>query len=139
MKKIITLCCLFIGGIGWAQSSTDLVPDQNPNYMTSQQYYMKFKDSLLARQNTTIQQTYKAFDWHEAKMERRETRFQNRQQRRLNRSMFQRNPWYGWNNGWNGGGWNNGWNGGGGWNGGWNRFRFLPNFSYNTGNWWMHF
>jgi hypothetical protein len=136
MKKIITLCCLLIGSIGWAQSSTELVPDQNPNYMTSQQYYVKFKDSLLARQNTTIQQTYKAFDWYEAKMERRETRFQ---QRRLNRSMFQTNPWYGWNNGWNGGGWNNGWNGGGGWNGGWNRFRFLPNISYNRGPWWFHF
>ena len=84
MKQLFTcLLCLFTTVL-FAQ----LAPDQNPNYETSRSRYMAAKDSLLVSQSTTVQNTYKAYDWMQLRQERRDTRFENRQQRRLNRSMY---------------------------------------------------
>jgi len=126
MKVITTLLLLVVAATLQAQTSTELVPDQNPNYLQSQARYTKFRDSLVQYQNTTVQQTYKAFDWYQEKLDRKNTRFDNRQQRRVNRSMYQNylfdaNPWYGL-------GWNN-----------WGRNRFFPNIGYRTGNWQFWF
>ena len=79
----------------------NLAPDQNPNYKASQAKYEAAKDKLLEGMNTTEQKTYKAYDWTEAKQERRQQRRDNRQQRALARIN---NPGYYWNN-WNS--WNN--------------------------------
>lgn len=58
----------------WAQT-TD--PDQNPNYQQSAQKYAQQKEALTAGQSTTQQETYKAYDWREAKAEQQQIR-QNR-------------------------------------------------------------
>jgi ribosome-associated translation inhibitor RaiA len=139
MKPIFTLlfCCTIMLFSTAQQTLTEptLVPDQNPNFMISQAKYLAIRDSLLLTMNTTSQQTYKAFDWYEAKMERRNTRFENRMQRRLNNNRWNNN--WGWNNGWNNNwGWNNGWNNN--WNNGWgwNGLNFVrPRIGFNTGNW----
>jgi hypothetical protein len=139
MKTLYTICSFLFALTASAQqtlSEPTLVPDQNPNYMISQTKYLALRDSLMLTMNTTVQQTYKAFDWHEIKTQRRNTRFENRMQRRLNNSMWRNNDWdNNWNNGWNnrwGNNWNNGFNN--------NRWNFLqPNIGFNSGNWWFWF
>lgn len=64
------------------------VPNQNPNFRISRTRYMAAKDSLLSTQGTTLQNTYKAYDWMQLRQDRKDIRFQNRQQRRLNRSIY---------------------------------------------------
>jgi hypothetical protein len=55
--------------------------------------------------NVTEQNTYKAYDWYEAKMERKQNRISTRQQVRINRSLY---SYDNWNNGWNNNySWNN--------------------------------
>lgn len=93
MKKLFfCLLCLTVTASVFAQT----VPDQNPNFEASRTKYMAAKDSLLSTQSTTVQNTYKAYDWMQLRQERRDTRFQNRQQRRLNRSMY--DGFYGYDN-----------------------------------------
>jgi hypothetical protein len=90
MKKIFFyLLTLFFTASVFAQQ----VPDQNPNYELSRSKYMAAKDSLLGTQSTTVQNTYKAYDWMQLRQERKDIRFQNRQQRRLNRSLGYNNYW----------------------------------------------
>lgn len=55
--------------------------------------YMNIKDSLQLTNNTTVQQTYKAYDWYEAKQQARKDRISFRRQLRLNRSYFHYNPY----------------------------------------------
>jgi hypothetical protein len=62
-------------------------PDQNPQYAVSREKYMKMADSITRWHATTLQNTYKAYDWYEAKMERRDARRQNRQAVRLARAQ----------------------------------------------------
>jgi len=57
-----------------------LLPDQNPNYLQSQEKYTKLKDSLLIYSNTTPQQTYQAFDWYQDKLNRKNERRSYRRQ-----------------------------------------------------------
>lgn len=52
----------------------NLEKDQNPRYERSRAKYMNMSDSLTRNQGTTIQQTYKAYDWYEAREERRKLR-----------------------------------------------------------------
>jgi uncharacterized protein YxeA len=139
MKTLYTLIAVVIVTTGFAQNT--LVADQNPNYMISQQKYMKMVDSVqTTTMNTTAQETYKAYDWYEEKQQRRQTRFNTRQQVRINRSLY--NGWNNWNDPWNNN-WNNPWNDP--WNNGWNnrwgwRNRFIPHsIGFNTGNWWFWF
>ena len=75
--------CIF--GLACSISSyaqqANLVKDQNPRYEESRAKYMNMSDSLTRNQGTTIQETYKAYDWYEAREEkrklRRETNYQN--------------------------------------------------------------
>ncbi len=61
-------------------------PDQNPNYQKSMDYYMKQKDELQKTMNTTVQNTYKAFDWYQNKLDKKQQRKDYRQQVRLTRA-----------------------------------------------------
>jgi hypothetical protein len=58
---------------GYAQQAK-LVEDQNPRYESSRAKYMNMSDSLTTTQGTTVQNTYKAYDWYEAREERRKLR-----------------------------------------------------------------
>jgi hypothetical protein len=141
MKALFTTFCLVAFLNSYAQEP---IADQNPNYQNSLRKYSAVEDSLQITMNTTVQQTYKAFDWYEAKQERRQTRFNTRQQVRINRSMNNFGFDNGWNNnGWNNNGWdNNGWNNNNNWrnnrwnNNGWNNNRFFPgSIGFRSGNW----
>ncbi|HAN37334.1 MAG TPA: hypothetical protein DCQ29_00405 [Chitinophagaceae bacterium] len=116
-----------------ANAQNGLVADQNPNYMVSQAKYTKMADSLTANMGTTVHNTYKAFDWYEAREERRTERRNQRNQRRLMRA--QNMGWNQWDNGWNNP-WNNRWNNNWGWNNRWSN-NFWPNIGFRTGNWWF--
>lgn len=81
------LFLLFLAA-GFSVSAQSVDADQNPNYEVSRKKYMKMKDSLLYASNTTIQETYKAYDWYEAKLERKAERRQRRNQMRTMRSLY---------------------------------------------------
>lgn len=56
-----------------AQQST-LATDQNPRHLKALAKYTLVSDSLSQTQGTTVQNTYKAYDWYEAREERRAQR-----------------------------------------------------------------
>jgi hypothetical protein len=84
MKKSI-FTVIFLLNVGLfanklkAQQS-NLIADQNPRYLESQTKYMAMADTLTASQGTTIQNTYKAYDWYQDKLERRQQRREWRHQ-----------------------------------------------------------
>jgi hypothetical protein len=144
MKKLFTIAALGLFIVS-ANAQTNLAPDQNPNYKVSMDKYMDNNATKVAAMNTTIQETYKAYDWREAKQQRVTDRRNLRRDRRMFNSLNN-----GWNNGWNNGlnnnwnfnygrggnrwnnnwnnNWNNGWNNN--WNNGWNNGL---NFNYGLG------
>lgn len=69
-------------------AQTGLAPDQNPNYMISQNKYMGIADSINTWHSTTIQDTYKAIDFLADRREAREQRRAFRQQLRLERIRY---------------------------------------------------
>lgn len=71
----------------------ELAPDQNPNYMNAAQKYAAQANETNALQSTTIQDTYEAYDWREAKAEAKELRLQRRHEIRTLR--YQRPYGYG--------------------------------------------
>ncbi len=90
-KTLLSLLLGFVVTSALAQA--DLAPDQNPRYKQSMEKYMGSQDSLQVTNNTTVQQTYKAYDWYEAKQQARRDRIQFRRQLRLNRSYFRYEPY----------------------------------------------
>ena len=111
MKKNILFYVFLLLGFSVQAQDNSLAPDQNPNYKTSLAKYTGNQEQLQSAMNTTVQNTYKAYDWYEAKQERKQQRIQFRQQRALARinsfnnfnygyypsyrpGMFM-NPWYG--------------------------------------------
>ena len=72
--------------------SQELSSNQNPNYKASLAKYENQKAALTSTMNTTEQDTYKAYDWTEAKEAKRKDRIERRQERALarinNRSCF---------------------------------------------------
>ncbi len=117
------LLFFFTTAVYIANAQSQLVPDQNPNYIVSQQHYTRILDSLEITMNTTIQNTYKAYDWYEAKLEKKQNRVNTRYQARLIRAQ---NSNFLYNNGFN---FNNNWD--------WGCQRFFPSMAYRTGNWWF--
>ena len=119
-RKLITMV-YFIGLmtfsiISHAQDSS-LLPDQNPRYAESVNKYSKIADSLTRNQGTTVQQTYKAYDWYEAREERRLLRRERNHQYSLSMGLGYGHSWY---------------------YPGYRHSSYLyPSFSYRTGNWWM--
>lgn len=79
MKKL--LLSLFIVIAGFAANAQELSPDQNPNYKVSMEKYKAIQPTQNTM-NTTLQETYKAYDWRTArdwkKAERRADRRENR-------------------------------------------------------------
>lgn len=83
LPGLATMLCLTVT-IG--ASAQTLLPDQNPRYRESLQAYLFKKDSLTVNEGTTVQQTYKAYQYFEAKRERKDQRRQWRQDRRVLRN-----------------------------------------------------
>lgn len=114
---MLTVCATISS---FAQQQNTLAPDQNPNYMVSQLKYTQQMDSLLSYSNTTVQDTYKAYDWREAREERRTERRLNRRQTSYFDSYYNPAINYGWN------GYNNGY---------YSRYNNFNNNFYNRGRW----
>lgn len=62
-----------------------LAPDQNPNFAVSRARYMNMADSINEWHGITIDNTYKAIDWMEARKEARAERRAYRRQLNLQR------------------------------------------------------
>jgi hypothetical protein len=107
---------IFVGFIGLAQNSTELVNDQNPNYQTSLNKYLAAGElsNQTLTQGTTAQDTYTAIDPMEERRKRQELRrffrsqrplwrHQERLERAKNPSFFngRRNPNFNFRNGFN--------------------------------------
>ena len=114
--------------------------DQNPNWRNSADKYATQASDLTGTQSTTVQDTYEAYDWREAKaeekQERQDRRYNLRTMRIQSRYNYNRPYQYGnfhhnnWNNGYYNNGWNNGYCGNG-YNNGYNNFGYLgkPNYT----------
>lgn len=101
MKKMLLACFIAMTAFAaTAQTTPALAPDQNPRYAESRDRYIKAQDQLLLTMNTTIQQTYKAYDFYEAKMERKQQRITDRRDRRQIRAQYSNyyNPYDNYNN-----------------------------------------
>ncbi|MCL5127734.1 MULTISPECIES: hypothetical protein [unclassified Algibacter] len=84
-KLLATVLIGFIGSVGIAQNSVELVANQNPNYQISLDKYVTantFNNATLL-QGTTLQETYIAIDPMERKRENKELRAYFRSQRPL--------------------------------------------------------
>jgi hypothetical protein len=128
--RILPALFICLASASFAQESSQLVPDQNPNFMVSRLKYMNQKDSLLSWENTTIQATYKAYDWREAREERRSERRSYRAQSNYYNNPFYITPniGYGYNSYYTRR------------NYGWNNWGFVrPFIGFRTGNWWFGF
>jgi len=72
MKKTISLLiCVLIVTFGFCQTN---VSDQNPNYAVSRTKYIAAKDSLIKYESSTIQNTYKAYDYIADLQERKDAK-----------------------------------------------------------------
>ena len=94
--KLFTLfaASLLTGSMVFAQGG--LAPDQNPRHQESVEKYTRMADTLNALHGTTVQNTYKAYDFMEARGERRDERRNFRRQMRLLRASR-----FGWNDAFN--------------------------------------
>ena len=117
MKKLL-LSIIVIAG-GFAANAQELAPDQNPNYTVSLAKYTADMVTLQTTNNTTVQDTYEAYDWSIAKAERKAERRNFRRERILFNN---------YNNGWNNNKWSNGWNNNNSCNNGWNNNRWNNNW-----------
>lgn len=78
MKKAIYILSILFLGTSFATNAQELEPDQNPNYKKSAEKYADRVDELTANQGQTVQDTYKAYDWREAKAEAKQQRLDRR-------------------------------------------------------------
>ncbi|UOE51241.1 hypothetical protein MTO98_09140 [Mucilaginibacter sp. SMC90] len=118
-KNIFIMALMLLGGLFSgtvkAQQTATLVADQNPRYAESMAKYLRSADTLNSLHGTTIQNTYKAYDWYEAKLERRRQNREWRHQERMNGYYDYSPSWglyggysyspflnYGWGNRWGG-------------------------------------
>src|SRR5690606_3654130 len=92
-KKVISqLLCMTFLSFAVANAQKIESADQNPNFNRSLQRYVRLSDSLLRYQGATIQQTYKAYDWYQAREERRALRRERRHLERMANPYY--NDWY---------------------------------------------
>ncbi|MTG96954.1 MULTISPECIES: hypothetical protein [Myroides] len=133
MKNLVKIFGIVLGTvlIGQVSYGQELVEDQNPNYRNSMYKYVAIKDSLTTTLSTTVQDTYKAYDWYEAKQERKAQRKLWKHEERMARAKYGRNHYYSDYYGNSYGGYYNGYNSG--WN--WNWLR--PSIGFKTGNWFF--
>lgn len=98
MKKMLLFAFGFVfSAMAFAQET--LAPDQNPNYTVAAAKYAGSSAQLQTTNNTTIQNTYKAFDWYENKQEKKQERLEFRRQLRLLRAenSYYNNRYDNWN------------------------------------------
>ena len=74
MKKVNHILAGFLILSSFGSVAQELAPDQNPNYANSAEKYAAKSAELTATQSETVQDTYKAYDWREAKAEKQELR-----------------------------------------------------------------
>ena len=120
MKKLLLFFIVITAF--FAANAQVFMTDQNPNYKVSLDKYVAIQTSSTtpaAAMNTTVQETYKAYDWSTAKAERKTERRNFRRERALFNN---------YNNGWNNNNWNNGWNNNN-WNNGWDNNRWNNNYN----------
>ena len=90
-KVFISLLFILCAQVSMAQDVAP-VDNQNPNYKVSLVKYQTTQENLSGNMNTTVQNTYKAYDWTEAKEAQKKDRIARRQERALarinNRSYF---------------------------------------------------
>lgn len=100
----------FLGGLFLIVSSfsfgQELLPDQNPNYKSSQQYYIENSATLTANEGETVQDTYVAYDWTRVKEEKKQERIDRHYQYRMMR-FEARNRCCNYNQGYYGNSYNN--------------------------------
>ncbi|MEO6668197.1 MAG: hypothetical protein ABIN36_01895 [Ferruginibacter sp.] len=83
MNKILLSCFLLLLILTTKAQEANTTADQNPNYKASLEKYKSQQDKLMATMNTTVQNTYQAYDWYEAKQERKQQRIADRRERSL--------------------------------------------------------
>lgn len=103
MKKILLF--LLVATAATAANAQELAPDQNPNYRISLNKYTGNQQNLQNTMNTTVQNTYKAYDWRTARTERKQERVTYRRQRNLFDAYN-----YNYGSGYYNNGYNNGYN-----------------------------
>ena len=81
----LSLIAMLFFNTSWSQ---ELLPDQNPQYAVSRSKYMLLSDSINQWHSTTFHQTYKAYDWYEARQERRADRRLFNRQIQLERARY---------------------------------------------------
>jgi uncharacterized protein YxeA len=93
MKNFISLlsAIVLLTSVNLYAQNKKLAPDQNPQYMQSQNKYTAMADSVTKLHATTLQNTYKAYDFMEAKAERKAERISYRRNLRLERVRNRRN------------------------------------------------
>lgn len=77
-----------------AQQTSSLLADQNPRHQEALAKYIAVSDSLTQTQGTTVQATYKAYDWYEAREERRKQRRERNYQYDLYSYPYYQNSYY---------------------------------------------
>lgn len=107
MKKAKHILAGFLILSSVGSIAQELAPDQNPNYQNSAEKYAEKSAELTATQSETTQDTYKAYDFREAKAEKQQIRkdrqHELRKLRMQNRYRCGSNRYYnnGYSNGYN--------------------------------------
>jgi len=121
-----------------ANAQRDNTLEQNPRHLASQAKYESISDSVNHLHSTTLQNTYAAYDWYDARQQRRNERTSFRRQLRLEQA---RNN-FGWGYQPYDARWNNyqgdGWNNNNRYNNGWNNRNLSgrnPFFFFNNWCW----
>lgn len=83
MKNILIIFIIVMGSALYAQESTYLEADQNPNAQAAYEKYAKIADDYILKQGTTSQETYVAIDPMEEKRIRRKIHKDHRAMRSL--------------------------------------------------------
>ena len=85
MKKLFLVLIVTLSVTILKAQETPITSDQNPDYKISLAKYQYGQQVILEAMNTTLQNTYKAYDWTEAKQERKNQRIDFRQKRAIAR------------------------------------------------------
>jgi len=93
-----TLICSFALLLFFNFANAQENPDQNPNYKQSMDFYMKQQNGLQQNMNTTVQNTYNAYDWYQNKLDKRQERVNYRHQIRFARASAPVYSYYPYNN-----------------------------------------
>lgn len=98
MKRNLIFIVNCIAALGFTTAvyaqKNELLNDQNPRYQESRAKYIELADSLNRNQGSTVQKTYKAYDWYEAREERRKLRRERNFQLNLNSGYYYGSPYF---------------------------------------------